>query len=88
MDPSTAIDVLCKSGQTETQIGERVGARQSTINRIRNRKMQPNYELGKALVDLASELEAGASVCPEERAGDGDAADEDGMPLQSLQRAA
>ena len=53
MDPSEAISALRAAGLTETEIGERVGARQSTINRIRTRKMQPNYELGKALVDLA-----------------------------------
>jgi hypothetical protein len=56
MDPSDAISSLRAAGLTETEIGERVGARQSTINRIRTRKMQPNYELGKALVDLADHV--------------------------------
>lgn len=56
MDPSEAISVLREAGLTETDIGDRVGARQSTINRIRRREMQPNYELGKALVDLANEV--------------------------------
>lgn len=39
---------------TESGIGEKVGARQSTVNRIRHGVMQPNYALGKALVDLAT----------------------------------
>lgn len=54
MTPSLAIEALILSGMTESAIGEKVGARQSTVNRIRHGRMQPNYELGKALVDLAS----------------------------------
>lgn len=54
MTPSRAIEVLISSGMTETAIGLKVGARQSTVNRIRNGRMQPNYDLGKALVDLAT----------------------------------
>lgn len=58
MTPANAIEALVKSGLTETAIGGKVGARQSTVNRIRRGRMQPNYELGKALVDLAEALPA------------------------------
>lgn len=34
-----------------------MGTRQSTINRIRRNQMQPTYEVGKALVDLAEATE-------------------------------
>lgn len=34
-----------------------MGARQSTINRIRRNQMQPTYEVGKALVDMAQAAE-------------------------------
>lgn len=58
MKPSTAIELLIASGLTETAIGAAVGARQSTVNRIRHQKMQPTYAVGKALVDLAEALPA------------------------------
>jgi len=57
MNPSTAIDVLRAAGLTEQAIGAAVGARQSTINRIRRNQMQPTYEVGKALVDMAQAAE-------------------------------
>ncbi|WP_271678869.1 hypothetical protein [Thermomonas mangrovi] len=40
---------------SETAIGQAVGARQSTINRIKRGDMVPNWETGKALVDLATQ---------------------------------
>lgn len=39
---------------TEQAIGSAVGVTQPTINRIRRDLMQPTYEIGKALVDLAA----------------------------------
>lgn len=56
MTPSNAIEALRSADLTETQIGAAVGASQSTINRIRRGKMQPNYDLGLALVSLAVQL--------------------------------
>lgn len=53
MKPADAIDALLRAGLTESAIGDLVGASQSTINRVRHRRVRPNYELGKALVDLA-----------------------------------
>jgi IS30 family transposase len=54
MSPSDAIELLIAAGLTETVIGQKVGAQQSTINRIRRGQMTPNYDVGKALVDLAT----------------------------------
>jgi predicted XRE-type DNA-binding protein len=54
MNPSEAITHLKQAGLTEKAIGLAVGANQSTINRIAN-GTQPNYELGKALIDLAQQ---------------------------------
>jgi predicted transcriptional regulator len=91
MHPSEAIEKLLSTGHlTETQIGERVGARQSTINRIRHRKLEPKYELGKALVDWAEET---PPEDPEHSrrtlaADDRGAAQADGVPVQPLKRAA
>jgi len=42
---------------TEQAIGSAVGVTQPTINRIRRDLMQPTYEVGKALVDLAAATE-------------------------------
>lgn len=53
MNPSNAIAHLKLAGMTEVAIAAKVGSRQSTINRILHGGMKPNYELGKALVDLA-----------------------------------
>ncbi|HSD16811.1 MAG TPA: hypothetical protein VLC71_06045 [Thermomonas sp.] len=58
---------------TETSIGTAVGARQSTINRIKTGSMVPNWETGKALVDLAASMDAAAND-PESPEGDGLAA--------------
>lgn len=38
---------------TESAIGAAVGARQSTINRIRHGAMQPTWQVGHALVQMA-----------------------------------
>lgn len=40
---------------TEKAIGAAVGARQSTINRIRHGHMAPTWEVGDALVKLAKD---------------------------------
>lgn len=61
MNPSLAIERLRAAGLTEQSIGSAVGARQSTINRIRRGLMQPTYEVGKALVDLAVTTERKAA---------------------------
>lgn len=53
MNPSQAIARLKESGLTEVAIAAKVEARQSTINRIARGQMQPNWELGRRLVDLA-----------------------------------
>jgi transcriptional regulator with XRE-family HTH domain len=58
MNPSSAIEVLIASGLTESQIGALVGARQSTINRIRHGRQKPSYDVGVALVRLAEALPA------------------------------
>ncbi|MDR6094924.1 helix-turn-helix transcriptional regulator [Stenotrophomonas sp. SORGH_AS_0321] len=58
MNPSTAIESLRVSGMTEQAIGAKVGVGQSTINKIRRGLMQPTYPVGKALVDLATALDA------------------------------
>lgn len=53
--PAEAIEALIDRDKlTEAAIGLLVGARQSTINRIRHGQMKPNYDVGKALVDLAT----------------------------------
>ncbi|WP_189720954.1 hypothetical protein [Stenotrophomonas maltophilia] len=46
---------------TEQAIGSAVGVTQPTINRIRRDLMQPTYEVGKALVDLAAATERKAA---------------------------
>jgi predicted transcriptional regulator len=56
MNPSEAIERLKRAGLTEQAIGLAVGAGQSTINRIRHGVMQPNYELGRRLVEMAMAL--------------------------------
>lgn len=53
MNPSAAIELLRDAGMTEQAIGAKVGAGQSTINKIRRGQMQPTYEVGRALVELA-----------------------------------
>ncbi len=53
MTPSAAINALIANGMSETAIGEAVGARQNTINRIKRGVMVPNWETGQKLVALA-----------------------------------
>lgn len=52
VNPSAAIQHLIAAGLTEIEIGQRVGAHQSTINRIK-RGQAPTWEVGAALVRLA-----------------------------------
>lgn len=56
MTPAAAIEALIASGRTEADIGSAVGARQSTINRIRRGRQKANWDVGAALVSLAEEL--------------------------------
>lgn len=58
MTPSEAIAALLGAGMTEAAIGQAVGVGQSTINKIKRGDMIPNWETGKALVDLAAGLPA------------------------------
>lgn len=53
MTPAQAIERLNAAGMTEVAIGNAVGARQSTINRIRHGR-DPHWTLGNAIVLLAS----------------------------------
>lgn len=53
MNPSEAISRLADKGLSDSVIAGLVGANQSTINRIRNGRTNPSYELGRRLVDLA-----------------------------------
>lgn len=46
------IESLIQSGMTESEIGAAVGASQASINRIRNGRQRPGYELGAALIAL------------------------------------
>jgi len=52
MTPAVAIQKLIAAGLTEIEIGQKVGAHQSTINRIK-RGQTPAWEVGAALVRLA-----------------------------------
>lgn len=85
MKPSEAIEQLLALDMTEAAIGDAVGARQSTINKIKREDMQPNYTLGKALVDLA-ELKGSLARQPP-AANEGDAASADGTQIQPLKAA-
>ena len=46
------INQLIQSGMTESEIAAEVGSTQPSINRIRNGKQKPFYDLGAALVAL------------------------------------
>lgn len=46
------INSLIQSGMTESQIALEVKSTQASINRIRNGKQNPSYELGAALIVL------------------------------------
>lgn len=65
MSPSEAIGHLKRAGLTEQSIAGKVGASQSTINRVLH-GMQPTYGLGKALVDLAQQTALPASADPDD----------------------
>lgn len=58
MDPSSAVTKLLASGMTEQVIAAAINVNQSTVNRIRNRVVAPSYEVGAALVAMASSLPA------------------------------
>ena len=78
MKPSEAIEKLLAAGMTEAAIGLAVDCRQSTVNRIKRGDMIPNWETGKALIDLAEGLHEEA-LDPSRRfkaANEGDAAAE------------
>ncbi len=49
------IEYLIALGLTEKQIGEKVGASQATINRIKSGNQKPYYELGEALIQFHKE---------------------------------
>lgn len=57
MNPSDAIETLMADGMTERSIAAELNVNQATINRIRRQVVQPTYETGKALVDLAVKAE-------------------------------
>ena len=57
MNPSQAIRHLIAAGLTETEIGQKVNARQSTINRIKHGAMAPSWEIGAALIELAGKTQ-------------------------------
>lgn len=59
MTPSEAIEKLRAAGRSEQSIAAAVATSQPTINRIR-KGQEPNYALGKALIDLAGSLEQAA----------------------------
>lgn len=46
------IEDLIETGLTEVDIGQRVGASQASINRIKRTNQNPKYDLGAALVEL------------------------------------
>lgn len=72
MNPIQAIEILRKSGMTETVIGAAVGVNQSSINRIRNGEAKPMWELGQKLINMAktrqewSRWESGAGTLQSE----------------------
>lgn len=89
MSPSEAIESLRAAGWSEAAIAAEVLAggvqtTQSTINRIRH-GTPPSYAVGKALVDLAERVETERR---EGAAGEGDAAQADGAPVEPLKQAA
>lgn len=50
------IEDLIRTGLTEQDIGQRVGASQASINRIKRTNQNPKYELGAALVSLHEQI--------------------------------
>lgn len=57
MNPSDAIESLMAGGMTERSIAAELNVNQATINRIRRQVVQPTYETGRALVELAAKVE-------------------------------
>lgn len=53
------IEDLIEEGLTEQQIGQRVGASQPTINRIKRTNQNPKYDLGAAIVALHKQVVEG-----------------------------
>lgn len=50
------IEDLIGEGLTEQEIGQRVGASQPTINRIKRTNQNPKYDLGAAIVALHKQV--------------------------------
>lgn len=50
------IEEVIETGMTEDDIGQRVGASQASINRIKSGSQHPKYDLGVALVALHDEV--------------------------------
>ena len=50
------IEDLIEEGLTEQQIGQRVGASQPTINRIKRTNKNPKYDIGAAIVALHKQV--------------------------------
>lgn len=59
------IEDLITRGMTEKQIGDRIGCSQPSVNRIRNGKQSPGYEVGAKLVELRDEARAAPAAEPE-----------------------
>lgn len=56
MKPSDAITKLREAGLSEKGIAAAIPVAQSTINRIHRGDMEPNYTLGKRLIEMAEAL--------------------------------
>ena len=52
----TFIIELIAAGVSERDIAARIGVTQPSINRMRNGKQQPTYEVGKKIADLYEEV--------------------------------
>lgn len=90
MKPSQAIEKLLAAGLTEAAIGDAVGARQSTVNKIKHGTV-PNWDLGRKLIELAEGLdddEVDNSARRVKAANEGGAAETDGVSVQPLKDAA
>lgn len=47
-----ALDKLVKAGMSDTTIGKAIGRDQSSVNRMRNGKVSPNFRTGQKIVQL------------------------------------
>lgn len=56
MNPSSAVSELIRRGMTEQVIAAAVNVNQTTVNRIRRGVVNPTYQIGKALVDMATAI--------------------------------